>query len=306
MKQENMDTIYKEVSRLSALISVVIPVYNTAKYLRRCMESIVNQTYRNLEIICVDDGSMDGSGEMLDAYAAQDNRIKVVHKENGGLVSARKAGVALATGDYVSYVDSDDEISMTRYEDLLDKGIAQRADIIFANVTYVYADGRHLCMENYFSDGFYDRDDITANVLTRLCDIQHFYIYQLRPYIWGVLLQRELIQVRQPEVDDAIVYGEDAACMMICLSRANRLYFTSAGEYFYHKNSDSMTHALETSETGRARVQKSNVALYSCYRSLLPRFPRNVRPFVMKELMLNVYYATLLFDYERLVDGLGE
>ena len=88
------------------LISVVVPVYNVEKYVGQCIESIINQTYKNLEIILVDDGSTDNSGKICDEYAKKDNRIKVIHKENGGLVTAKKVGINVATGQYVSIIDS--------------------------------------------------------------------------------------------------------------------------------------------------------------------------------------------------------
>ena len=100
------------------LISVIVPVYKVEQYLEECVNSICRQTYENLEIILVDDGSPDHSGEMCDALAKYDNRIKVIHKENGGLSSARNAGLDVATGEYVSFVDSDDWISLDMYQRL--------------------------------------------------------------------------------------------------------------------------------------------------------------------------------------------
>lgn len=101
------------------LISVIVPIYNVEKYLDRCIESIVNQTYSNLEIILVDDGSPDNCPRICDDWAEKDNRIKVVHKENGGLSDARNAGLLIATGEFVSFIDSDDFIEFHFYEILL-------------------------------------------------------------------------------------------------------------------------------------------------------------------------------------------
>lgn len=101
------------------LISVVVPVYNVEKYVGQCIESIINQTYKNLEIILVDDGSTDNSGKICDEYAKKDNRIKVIHKENGGLVTAKKVGINVATGQYVSIIDSDDSIKYDMYTKML-------------------------------------------------------------------------------------------------------------------------------------------------------------------------------------------
>lgn len=101
---------------MDELISIIVPVYNVAEYLKECVDSIVNQTYRNLDIILVDDGSTDGSGEMCDAYANEDDRIRVIHKENGGLSDARNAGLEIARGNYIGFIDSDDYIELDMFE----------------------------------------------------------------------------------------------------------------------------------------------------------------------------------------------
>ena len=101
---------------MSDLISIIIPVYNVEKYLERCVKSVINQTYKNLEIILVDDGAKDNSGKMCDELSKLDSRIKVIHKENGGLSDARNFGLKIATGDYIGFVDSDDYIADDMYE----------------------------------------------------------------------------------------------------------------------------------------------------------------------------------------------
>ena len=101
---------------LQEKISVIVPIYNVEDYLHRCVDSIINQTYTNLEIILVDDGSPDNCLKICDEYAKKDSRIKVVHKKNGGLSDARNAGLEIATGEYIGFVDSDDYISLYFYE----------------------------------------------------------------------------------------------------------------------------------------------------------------------------------------------
>lgn len=103
---------------MNNLISIIIPVYNVEKYLRRCIDTVVNQTYKILEIILIDDGSTDNSGKICDEYAAKDNRIKVIHKQNGGVSSARNFGLDIAKGDYIGFVDSDDYIDFNMFEHL--------------------------------------------------------------------------------------------------------------------------------------------------------------------------------------------
>lgn len=121
------------------LISIIVPVYNVEQYLEQCIDSICGQTYPTLEIILVDDGSTDSSGAICDAYAERDSRIKVIHKRNGGLSSARNAGLEMATGEFVAYVDSDDWVELGIYEACI-KAMRQNEDADLALFPYVYFD----------------------------------------------------------------------------------------------------------------------------------------------------------------------
>jgi glycosyltransferase involved in cell wall biosynthesis len=125
------------------LISIIIPVYNVEKYLNRCVDSIVNQTYSNIEIILVDDGSKDKSGEICDKYAMKDQRIKVFHKKNGGLSDARNYGLKEATGDYISFVDSDDWLETDIYEKCMNSNKKYDADIINFAMQINHSDGKY-------------------------------------------------------------------------------------------------------------------------------------------------------------------
>ena len=120
------------------LISVIVPVYNVEQYLEKCVNSIINQTYKNLEIILVDDGATDSSGNMCDELARSDNRIKVYHKENGGLSDARNYGVERATGDYIGFVDSDDYIDSEMYEKLYEAIKKENVDVAECSLKVIY------------------------------------------------------------------------------------------------------------------------------------------------------------------------
>lgn len=122
------------------LISVIVPIYNVETYLDECVNSIVNQTYTNLEIILVDDGSPDNCPAMCDKWKEKDNRIKVIHKENGGLSDARNAGLEIATGEYIGFVDSDDWIEEDMYEKLYASLIEENADVCACGLIYNYSD----------------------------------------------------------------------------------------------------------------------------------------------------------------------
>ena len=131
------------------LISVIIPVYNVELYLESCIQSICKQSYKNLEIILSDDGSTDHSGKICDKYASLDPRIKVIHKENGGLSDARNAGIEVASGQYFMFVDSDDTISKNTIEKMYFLAIEYQCEIVVCNMVRIYEDeiGRASCRE---------------------------------------------------------------------------------------------------------------------------------------------------------------
>lgn len=127
---------------MGSKISVVLPVYNVKQYIDKCMESVLNQTYSNLEIILVDDGSTDGSSEVCDHYADIDERVKVIHKQNGGLSSARNAGTLEATGDYITYIDSDDYVTPTYVEYLYELIAKYQTPMSLCTHSVLYEDGK--------------------------------------------------------------------------------------------------------------------------------------------------------------------
>lgn len=118
------------------LISVIVPVYNTEKYLDRCIQSILSQTYTDLELLLIDDGSTDSSGAICDKYAEQDSRVRVFHKENGGASSARNLGLDNANGDWIAFVDSDDWIDSEMYEQMISLAIASSVEAVFCDITF--------------------------------------------------------------------------------------------------------------------------------------------------------------------------
>ena len=132
------------------LISIIVPVYNVEQYLEKCVDSIINQTYKNLEIILVDDGATDSSSKLCDKLAKIDNRIKVYHKENGGLSDARNYGVERATGDYIGFVDSDDYIDSEMYEELYEAIKKENVDVVECNLKIIYPDRVELFTEQKY------------------------------------------------------------------------------------------------------------------------------------------------------------
>ena len=135
-----------------AKLSVIVPIYNVEKYLRQCLESIVNQTFRDLEIILVDDGSPDKCGEICDEYAKKDNRIIVIHKANGGLSAARNDALNIATGEWIAFVDSDDWLDIDIYEKAITAGDRYDVDILLFNSYFEFCNVCNLILSVCFNE----------------------------------------------------------------------------------------------------------------------------------------------------------
>ena len=163
-------------------ISVIVPVYNVEYYLKQCLDSIVNQTYRNLEIILVDDGSTDSSGDICDEYAQIDARIKVIHKENGGLSSARNAGLDVCTsgGELIAFVDSDDFLAEGMYPAMLSKALQQDFDLVVCDLNYVFPGGRLQLASCNLSQDIFTEEEIRKSMIS------------LYPAAWNKIYHRRL------------------------------------------------------------------------------------------------------------------
>lgn len=205
---------------MSDLISVIIPVYNVKEYLERSVESVLEQTYSNLEVILVDDGSTDGSGEMCDGYAQRDGRVIVIHKENQGAASARNAGLDIAKGKYIGFVDSDDWADTTMFEELYVLLQDTCADISFCVNKRVYREK-------------WDNEPSEGNVLLEGRDIlTSFVLPNYKPHIlkavWDKLYTREIIG----DTRFRIGQHEDGDFNTKVLCKAERVAF--CGKVLYH------------------------------------------------------------------------
>ena len=168
------------------LISVIVPVYNMEQYMERCVNSIINQTYHNLEIILVDDGSTDHSTAMCDEYALRDERIKVVHKPNGGLSDARNAGLAVVSGNYVGYVDSDDWIEPQMYEKMYAACVENNAQVAVCRYAKAYQDRIERGGNGRITA--FDREGILKVYLS---DTDEYVVYNS---VWSKLFAREVVE----------------------------------------------------------------------------------------------------------------
>lgn len=219
-------------------ISIIIPIYNIDNYLNRCIESVLNQTYHDLQIILVDDGSTDRSGKICDKYAEIDNRIQVIHKKNGGLVTARKAGLALAKGNYVGFVDGDDFIESTFYENLLYKMLEIPVDFVHSGF---------IREENGYSQIYaplYSR--VITSRIEKLSLIKKYVLCfeneVWTPSIWSKLFRRDFIQKCYSKIPDSQSYGEDLLAFCRCILESNRFALIRNTEYHYLVRKTSISH----------------------------------------------------------------
>ena len=225
---------------MEAKLSIIVPVYRVEAYLRPCVDSILAQTFPDYELILVDDGSPDACGRICDGYAAADGRVKVIHKENGGLMSAWKTGFAAADAPYTGFVDSDDWIDPDMFERLYREAVRCDADIVCCQ--YIYeADGRSVPEHRDVSPGVYDRAAIERELYPRLLGDETFG-RQISPNRWTKLYRSGLIRDNLACCPEDISYGEDMHLFFSAMCDAARVcIIPDFHPYHYRQNSDSIT-----------------------------------------------------------------
>lgn len=210
----------------SPLISIIVPVYNVEKYLDRCVESIVSQTYKNLEIILVDDGSPDNCPALCEEWAEKDRRIKVIHKKNGGVSSARNAGVEGAKGDYIAFVDSDDYIEQGAYEFMINSAVKDDSDILVCS---------------YFADN--TDDENTDNALWDVPQSDALSKIACGDYKYGVLWNKLYKKsVAENIMMPDLVCCEDLVYNYFAFKNAKKIKESNAKYYHYMSNDESTVH----------------------------------------------------------------
>lgn len=231
-------------------ISIIVPVYNAQDYLERCVESIRTQTFRNLEILLIDDGSKDKSPQMCDDYAVQDERIRVIHKPNGGLMSAWTEGARAAVGDYFLFVDSDDWIDACMVEGLVQEAAGEPGEVICCNFVIERPDGVQVCRHE-LAPGCYTGERLLA-VKKNLLGNERRTVSMSRCM---KLFSRELILENLRFCDPRIRMGEDVNIVLPALCDCRRLIILKESAwYHYFFNPASMVHKYDPSMTEGIRA----------------------------------------------------
>lgn len=221
-------------------ISVIVPIYNAQKYLIQCINSILNQTYKNLEILLINDGSSDDSLEICQKFEKKDKRIQVFTQENGGSTKARQTGLQVATGEYISFVDSDDWIDPCFYEKLYILAEINRADMVVSGC--VVEDGKKSeFQKNNLTEGFYDKYALKKNFYPQMLyfESSDFFRFGIHQYLWNKLYKKSLIESCILKLDERIYDGEDVACVFEACLRADSIIVDNHCWYHYriHENS---------------------------------------------------------------------
>lgn len=239
---------------MKPLVSITVPVYNAEKYLSRCIESLINQTLQNIEIILVNDGSTDYSGEICNIYAKKDNRIKVFHKKNGGSASARQLGLDKSTGIYYTVCDSDDWVESNMYEELYNKAKRDNVDIVLSGLYTDYSDGRQLkqlpkefvSQEKYIEDIMLHREN--TNTVCKLFRLDTIKKYDIN-------------------YEEGINLGEDALFLYKHLLHPMKIIVQNEAYYHYQRICGSNTYTNNV-------TMKSYLNNEYIYNWRLKNFPR--------------------------------
>lgn len=223
-------------------ISVIIPIYNAEKYIKRCLDSICGQTYRNIEIICIDDGSSDNAGKILDEYAERDNRIVIRHQFNHGESNARNKGLELATGDYIGFMDCDDWIEENMYETLID---------------YAEQDELDLVASSWFKDdevtsiAINNKLPVSTEVIGRDELLEYIYkrdYYRGFAYMWNKLYKREVLiddSGNLLKFDEQLRLGGDVLFLAETAVRVKRARYIDIAFYHYFQRNESGCHTKD-------------------------------------------------------------
>lgn len=254
-------------------ISIIVPIYNVSEYVDKCLKSIIQQTYKNIEIILVDDGSTDDSGEKCDIYAKQDNRITVIHKENGGLSSARNAGLDICTGKYILFVDSDDWISKFMVEKLVNKIIEHKADIVCCEFFEVN-EKSILCSKIDAEEEIMESNEALKKLLNS----------EIKDYAWNKIYKREIFsKLRYPEGRNY----EDMATTYKAFMVAKKICTISDLLYYYITRNDSIVNDLNKERLLKNKYD-AMIAYYERIDNISKRYPQ------LRELVIYKFFDRAL------------
>jgi len=255
----------------SAEISIIVPIYNVDPYLYKCLTSIVNQSYKNIEIILVNDGSTDHSLNICKYFKTIDSRIILKNKKNNqGLVAARKSGIKLATGKYAIYIDGDDWIANDYIEKLISLSKEQGVDAVFPGHIREFF-GTEKIITNNVKCGFYDKNNIKKSILPKMISYGNFFSHGITTYSWGKLFLKDQLKNFQIKIPNEIVMGEDAALTFSILPTLDSVYISSIAGYYYRQRPGSI---VKFSTDYKVEAKKLS-SLFQFLKKTLSKYPKD-------------------------------
>ncbi len=264
---------------MSDYISVIIPIYNTEKYLAQCIESVIRQSYNKLEIILIDDGSKDSSGKICDDYASRDDRIIVRHTEERGVTASRKEGLGLSKGNYICFVDGDDCLDQEYIERLYSAAIIENSEVVACGHIELYEDGSRIKKFNGYRAGVYDCG-IEGPVQQTMYPTTHSYDFNLHGALWGKLFRRDVIYEDFMELDNRAVRSEDLTLVMATIINSQRLTILDECLYYYRIRSNSLCRRTEPMYYERINC------LYLFFKKLFQNKPHNIMMERMADILI--------------------
>ncbi len=291
-------------------LSIIVPVYNADKYLHQCIESILNQSFHNFELILVNDGSTDLSGQICDEYARMDKRVHVIHKRNGGNTSARRAGLDSAEGNYVGFVDSDDWIEPEMYDQLLRIQNQTNADMVSSGYYRCYENSESIVLDDV-EDGYYDASNYNdiINVLLGTFDGKDKHIIAS---LCCKLFKKGIIQEVMKRLPDIIQYGEDLYCTVSATLKSESIYVSHNAFYHYRMHANSIVHTKDDSFFIKLNQlflgMRDEIVKYPAYKEvLLKQLAYNITDSLIKGINYRFDYGVEISvpDYYLPTDLLG-
>ncbi len=301
-------------------LSVIVPVYNGERYLRECLDSVINQSYKDFELILINDGSKDSSGAICDEYKDKYDNVVVIHKENGGVTAARRDGLKNASGTFVTFVDCDDWIDSDMYEKMLGKAEEYNAEAVICSIVYETENGQ-VKHRNTVESGLYNKEKLMKDFYPKMLFDFRVCLPGVNPSLCNKVFKKELLDNVIFGVNNTISYGEDALCTYPTLMDADSVFVMDTPFYHYRKNDDSVTHRYDSTLLDKFLVLAEEmeafftirgfdcteqldgyVARYSleCIRSellfgsaALPKRLKAVRGYVDKERVYNAFVNAL-------------
>lgn len=218
-------------------LSVIVPVYNTEKYLRDCIKSILNQTFVDFELILVDDGSTDGSGAICDEYCQLDGRVRAIHQNNGGVTVARKEGVEVAKGEYLSFIDSDDWIEPNMFRDMLANADAYDADMVLCDIIVEKQDSTNVTPCSDLS-GLFAFEQLDRQIFSNMLFDFSRNAPGLSLNLCNKLIRSTLAKQVFVSFPSNVTYGEDALGSLICILHSKRIFIMEKGAFYHYRQTE--------------------------------------------------------------------